>query len=669
VRVVIHGHFYQPPREDPWIEQVETEPSAAPFHDWNERIEQECYRAVAAARIPGHEGRILRIVNTLEQISFNFGPTLLEWMEGHAPATYAALLAADRNSVARLGHGNAVAMPYHHAILPLSTRREKVTEVRWGIADFRRRFGREPEGMWLPETAVDEETLEVLAGEGIRFTILAPHQVTGAPASGAPGLYRCPGGETIALFVYDGPMSHDVAFGPLVRNADQWVRRTLAAAEESPKRELISIATDGETYGHHHVFGEMALALVLDQLQERPGINLGNFAQHLADSPATEEVQLVSPSSWSCPHGVERWRSNCGCRMTTELPPQQAWRAPLREGLAWLTSQLHEIHDKEAPLHLRDATAAREGYGAVVGASPEVIRAYVLSHALKPDDPGSVVRAAELLELERGALRSLTSCAWFFDDIGGIETLQVLRYAAWAAALAGEDQARLEGGLIERLAPAKSRDTAMGTGADIYRRKARPKLPPDARIAAGLSAVQSLVPDPAEDPAYTLEAHRDSKVLRHKRTGRGVPCRVTIERDGLDLTVSVTLEERPPLRVRVDQLPEGSRLAVADTLRRGALSRLLSSSDLAAISTGEETKPVVRRALLRATQSLETDHSSAACTHVADLAELLAHLGQAVPFDVQTVFYRIWSSGEQRDPAMLDLAVKLGFDVTHLRQR
>jgi hypothetical protein len=669
VRVVIHGHFYQPPREDPWIEQVETEPSAAPFHDWNERIEQECYRAVAAARIPGHEGRILRIVNTLERISFNFGPTLLEWMERQAPATYAAVLEADRTSAARLGHGNAVAMPYHHAILPLSTRREKVTEVRWGIADFRRRYGREPEGMWLPETAVDEETLEVLAGEGIRFTILAPHQVTSAPASGAPGLYCCPGGATIALFVYDGPMSHDVAFGPLVRDADQWVRRTLAAQAGPPQRELVSVATDGETYGHHHVFGEMSLALVLDRLQQSPGISLGNFAQHLTESPATEEVKLVSPSSWSCPHGVERWRSDCGCRMATELPHHQAWRAPLREGLAWLTSELHTIHDREAPLHLRDPVVAREGFGAVVGASPEVIRAYVLSHALKPQEPESVVRAAELLELERGALRSLTSCAWFFDDIGGIETLQVLRYAAWAAALAGEEQARLEMGLIERLAPARSRDPAMGTGADIYRQKARPRLPPDARIAGGLGAVQAIVPDPADDPAYTLEAHRDSQVLRRKRTGRGVPCRVTIEKDGLDLAVSVTIDGWGPLRLDLEQLPERTRFTVSDTMRRGALARLLSSSDLAAISTGEETKSVVRRVLLEATRSLEADRSTAACTRVADLAALLAHLGQAVPFDVQTVFYRIWSSGEQRDPAMLDLAVKLGFDVTHLRQR
>lgn len=206
--VVIHGHFYQPPREDPWLDEVEAEPSAAPFHDWNQRIERECYRAVVAARIPGTEGRIARIVNALEWISFNFGPTLLEWLQREAPDTYAAILEADARSAARLGFGNAIAMPYHHAILPLSSRRDKITEVRWGIADFRRRFGREPIGMWLPETAVDHETLEVLAVEGIRFTILAPHQVARPPAAGWPGRYRA-GGSEIAVFVYDGTLSHE----------------------------------------------------------------------------------------------------------------------------------------------------------------------------------------------------------------------------------------------------------------------------------------------------------------------------------------------------------------------------------------------------------------------------------------------------------------------------
>ena len=256
--VVVHGHFYQPPREDPWLDEVEREPSAAPFHDWNERIEQECYRAVVAARLSEAAGRITRIVNTLTSISFDFGPTLLEWMERSAPATYEAVLEADRLSCERHdGHGNAIAMPYHHSILPLCSRRDKTTEVRWGIADFRRRFQREPEGMWLPETAVDDDTLDVLAAEGIRFTILAPHQVTPLPARGSSGRYRTAGGRTITLFVYDGGISHDIAFGPLLQDARAWTARMAPGEAVAGPAGLTLVATDGETYGHHHRFGEI----------------------------------------------------------------------------------------------------------------------------------------------------------------------------------------------------------------------------------------------------------------------------------------------------------------------------------------------------------------------------------------------------------------------------
>jgi len=393
---VIHGHFYQPPRDDPRTGTIPVEINAAPYHDWNERIEQECYA---------------RVAGSLASLSFDFGPTLLEWMERAAPETYAAVVAADRAS------GNAVAMPYHHVILPLSPRRDKTTEVRWGIADFRRRFGREPEGMWLPETAVDDETLDVLAAEGIRFTILAPHQVERVPAGGLPGWYRTGGGRRIALFTYDGALSHGVAFGPLVNDATEWARRLTSASGD-----LVAIATDGETYGHHHKGGAVTLARVLATIETE------NFASFLARRPPEEEVRIVSPSSWSCPHGVERWRAECGCRAAPERATQQRWRAPLRAALEWLSEEVRGAFEREGRAIPR--------------------------------------------ELEHQLLRMFTSCGWFFDDIAGIESVIVLRSAARVIELAGPtlkiEQARLEAGLLERLALAPSNDASVGTGRELY---------------------------------------------------------------------------------------------------------------------------------------------------------------------------------------------------------
>src|SRR6266496_1808997 len=403
--IVIHGHFYQPPRDDPWLGTLPREASAAPYHDWNERIERESYGPVAAS---------------LASLSFDFGPTLLAWMERYAAETYRAVLTADRAGVAlHAGHGNAIAMPYHHTILPLSPRRDKVTEVRWGIADFRRRFGREPEGMWLPETAVDDETLDVLAAEGIRFTILAPHQVERVPAGGLPGWYRTSGGRRIAVFTYDGAISHDVAFGPLVRDADAWVARLTAGSNE-----LVAVATDGETYGHHHKGGDAVLARVLDTLKRRGDVRVENFAGFLARRPPEEEVRLVAPSSWSCPHGVERWRAECGCRAAPERGLHQRWRAPLRAALDWLAAELRAPFERD----------------------------------------GRPLPA----ELERQLLRMFTSCGWFFDDIAGIESVIVLRSAARAIELAGPEGPRLEAGLLERLALAPSNDPAVGSGRELY---------------------------------------------------------------------------------------------------------------------------------------------------------------------------------------------------------
>ena len=564
--IVIHGHFYQPPREDPWLDEVPAEPSPAPFHDWNERIERECYRAVVAARLhaPPPSGRITAIVNTLTSLSYDFGPTLLQWLERQAPPTYAAVLEADRVSRVRHGgHGNAIAIPYHHAILPLASHRDKVTEVRWGIADFRRRFGRDPVGMWLPETAVDPETLDVLAAEGIAFTILAPHQVARAPQGGWPGWYRTPGGRSIALFVYDGAISHDVAFGPLLQDAARWAERLLAVEPGPRGSGLVAVATDGETYGHHHRFGDVALAWLLQDLERRRGVRVENFSAFLARHPAQQEVQLVARTSWSCPHGVERWRSNCGCRLAPERATQQRWRAPLRAALEWLAGELATRFEREGTELLGDPWATRDAYGAVVSDRARLDR-FLAEHLRHPGDARAVTRARELLELERHALRMFTSCGWFFDDIAGIEAVQVLRYAARAIELAGPDAARLEAGVLERLARAESNDPAAGSGRDVYLSRAKPRRPAEARSQQG-----SHVADPAERTAQELS---------------------------------------------------------------------------------------------RAVAALERDHSPRAAAAVAELAERVQRDGGHIPFDAQTMFYRIRAAAPPERAALLaPIAWRLGF--------
>ncbi|MES1259050.1 MAG: glycoside hydrolase, partial [Gemmatimonadota bacterium] len=293
--IIIHGHFYQPPREEPWLELVQRELSAAPDHDWNERITRECYAPLARGRILDEQGRLVRVINAYEWLSFNIGPTLFRWFDHHAPEVGAAIVAGDRASVARTGFGNALAMPFHHAIMPLLSRRDKVTEVRWGIRDFQARFGRAPEGMWLPETAVDEETLEVLSDERIRFTVLAPQQVEGWPPFGRPGRWRTGAGREIALFVYDGPAAHNVAFGDALDDASRWeanLTNVPVATDGGPT--VVSIATDGETFGHHHRFGDLALAAMIDRVSRRADAALTNFATVLKASPPQYDLKIVS---------------------------------------------------------------------------------------------------------------------------------------------------------------------------------------------------------------------------------------------------------------------------------------------------------------------------------------------------------------------------------------
>lgn len=467
--VVVHGHFYQPPREDPWSGEVPREPSAAPYHDWNARIEAECYGPVTGARIADGEGADERTVNCLSRMSFDVGPTLLSWLERHAARTYERILEADRESARRWdGLGNAIAMPFHHVILPLASRRDKVTEVRWGVADFRRRFGRDPDGIWLPETAVDDETLDVVAREGLRFTILAPTQVEATPEGGLPGVYRTSGGREVAVFVYDGPISHDIAFGPLLTDAPRWVRRARESAREA---EVVLAATDGETFGHHHTFGEMALAAFLDRIGRDDGLDQPSLAALLERRPPVEEVTLIEPSSWSCVHGVDRWRRACGCRLDPSGKSRQEWRAPLREGLEALARGLHDLFETEGGRFFDDPWEVRNACAEVVEWEADLER-LVRERAARPLDEAAVRRARELLEMERNALRMFTSCGWFFDDLARIEGLQVLRYAARAVELAGPGEgAGLELALLETLAGARSNDPSEGSGADLYLRR------------------------------------------------------------------------------------------------------------------------------------------------------------------------------------------------------
>jgi alpha-amylase/alpha-mannosidase (GH57 family) len=659
--VVLHGHFYQPPREDPWLEDVEQEPSAAPFHDWNERIEQECYRAVVAARRYGADGRIAAIVNTLASMSFDFGPTLFEWLERHAPDTYAAILAADRESVGRYdGHGNAMAMPYHHLILPLASRRDKVSEVRWGIADFRRRYGREPEGMWLPETAVDDETLDVLAAEGIRFTVLAPHQVAGGLADGLPGTYRTSGGRDIALCTYDGPISQGIAFGGLLRDGQVWAERLLEPDATGSRRQVVAVATDGETYGHHHRFGEVTLAWLIHALEARGDVRVENFASLLARHPARHAVSLIAPSSWSCVHGVERWRSDCACRIAPAPAGRPMhWRAPLREALDWLATELHGLYEWEGGALMVDPWAARDGYGERRW-DPAGATQFVVEHLRSPDSGSGRVRACELLEIEWGALAMFTSCGWFFDDVSGIETLQVLHYAARAIELAGKEAPRLEAGLLERLAHAESATAGVGTGRDLYLSKVKPKYPAAVRVAAGATAARQLAV-PIRAPGVALVREEAGRIIvAHGRTGHEAAFRTLVHQDG---AARVAIEVDPAIRLDLDDLPERYRLPITASLRADVIEHRFSPEERVQLATGAEDAPALAaRALARAVRSLASDHSADAVSAVFELADLLDLYGLQVPFDAQTAFHRIRSSvSPDVAQALTPVATRLGF--------
>jgi alpha-amylase/alpha-mannosidase (GH57 family) len=530
--VCVHGHFYQPPRENPSLEAIELQDSAYPYHDWNERITAECYAPNATSRILDSEQRIIKLVNNYGMISFNFGPTLLSWLEAKAPRVYAALLEADKLSSHKFGgHGSAVAQAYNHMILPLANRRDKVTQVKWGIADFEHRFKRRPEGMWMPETAVNTETLEVLAENGILYTIMAPRQAKRVRRKGGRSwkdvsgdridpsrayLVNLPSKKTISVFFYDGPISQGVAFEGLLNDGKRFADRLISGFSDARTwPQLSHIATDGESYGHHHRFGEMALTYALQRIENEKLAELTNYGQFLERYPADHFVEIVENSSWSCVHGVERWRSNCGCNSGGHAGWNQEWRAPLRAALDWLRDKVNPLFEEKASSLLKNPWDARDEYIQVIlNRSDASVEAFFSKHATHPLSLEEQVAALKLLEMQRHAMLMYTSCGWFFDELSGLETVQVIHYAGRVVEMAKAFiSAEIEPQFLEHLRQAKSNLPEHGDGAQIYEKWVKPAAV-DIEKLAGHYAISSLFENYGEKTGiYCYDVDREQYSL------------------------------------------------------------------------------------------------------------------------------------------------------------
>ena len=491
--ICVHGHFYQPPRENPWTGEVDAEPSAAPDHDWNERISKECYEANTHAPVLNPKGEATLFVNNYENISFDIGPTLLSWMRRKAPTAYRAILEADRKSIAKFGgHGNAMAQIYNHIIMPLAKKRDKITQIVWGIADFEFHYGRKPEGMWLSETAVDRETLKLMAEHGIAYTVLAPHQAARVRRIGfarrweamhheavnTKHAYRVllEGGRQFHVFFYDAFVARAIAFQGLLNNGDNLIHRLMSSFGHVEASQLVSTATDGESFGHHHHFGEMAIAYALNKIGEQKAVQLTNYAEFLEKVGSKWEVDVHENSSWSCAHGVERWRSDCGCRMNHAPGWNQKWRAVLREAFDALQGSVDRVFESQLGGRLKDPWQARNDYIQILLDPSEKQKKRFLSRhgrrALSASDEKAVW---DLLEAEKFSLFMYTSCGWFFDDISGIEPVQVMKFALRAMELVRPYHDKdLEADFVKKIAQAKSNVPENGTGADVFERMVKP---------------------------------------------------------------------------------------------------------------------------------------------------------------------------------------------------
>jgi alpha-amylase/alpha-mannosidase (GH57 family) len=663
--VCIHGHFYQPPRENPWLEAVELQDSAYPYHDWNERITAECYGPNAASRILDEKNFIVKLVNNYANISFNCGPTLLSWLEEHARDVYLAILEADALSRERFsGHGSALAQAYNHMILPLANRRDRRTQLLWGVRDFEHRFRRQPEGMWLPETAVDLDTLEDLAELGLRFTILAPHQAKRVRRRGgrawrdvsgsridptAAYQLALPSGRKIALFFYDGPISRAVAFEGLLSRGENLAHRLIGAFhEERDWYELVHIATDGESYGHHHPFGDMALAYALQYIEERRLARLTNYGEYLERHPPPFEVEIFERTSWSCAHGVDRWWRDCGCNSGGHPGWNQAWRTPLREAFDWLRDTLAPAYEAKARELLADPWRARDDYIEVIlDRSRENVEAFLARHAARPLGAADKTAALKLLELQRHLMLMYTSCGWFFDDLSGIETVQVISYAGRAVQLAEElfgDS--VEERFLDLLSRARSNLPEHGDGRQIYGKFVKPMRVDLERVGIhyAVSALFDSYPERAKVFAYTAERERfDTFTAGKARLGVG---RARLESDitweAADLTFAVLHfgdhNLSGAIRRRGEEDFESLLAELSDAFGRGDLPETIrimdrrfgaSSYTLRSLFKDEQRK-ILKLALASATSEAE-----ALCRqiyeHHAPLMRLLADLNMPAP--------------------------------------
>jgi alpha-amylase/alpha-mannosidase (GH57 family) len=714
--LVVHGHFYQPPRENPWTDEVPREPGAAPFHDWNARIHAECYRANAYARIVHSAEKIKALVNNYDRLTFDFGPTLARWIERHDPQANRRIREGDASQYRRLGKGGGLAQVWAHPITPLLSPRDRQTQIAWGLQDFRSRFGRDAEGIWLPETAVDTPTLEALIDAQVRFTILAPEQVAAVRQPGKDWISVNPNtldtgrlyrwlhpdgsGRSIALAIFDGPVSRDLAFGTASRDAGTFLAAVRSAGDRSSAegRRLVLAATDGELYGHHKKFSDLTLAYATHVAAGSAGIEVTNLATFLARQPPTWEARLHpgpdgEGTAWSCSHGVGRWRRHCGCAMDTSRGWSQAWRGPLRKALDRLRDRAADFFAEVGDKLFADPWQARDAYGEIVDASPEERLRYLQSMGRGPLRHGQTQaarRALGLMEMQRSLLLMYASCAWFFDDIAGLESMIGLRRAAHAMdvwhGLGGRPP---ESAFLDILAQAKSNQPSLGTGADVFRRACQARVTPARALArAAFAALASGPATPREVPGFDIAmVPRPSApteltmagraTVIHRRTGEttelaffaqddgkaGFACQIGQERLAL-----ADLDPDAALALRVGALP---RLAGQATTTAGC-QELLDVADLVGPLSDDETASLARLFAIALTRFLEALPPSSANRAAWRMALVLVKRAALRPDSEHALraqeavweHLSIFRANRRRPPqALRDLAEQLGFDM------